>query len=140
MAEVLEKNEQIHLKYLTSLQRVNNYDVEEISSGYAKIVYRLDEAQVLEDGITIFEGELFKVANFCALAAVNEESIFVINANVDFLSQVELASKKIVFEAKTMNSSLGKKFLEVRGKIDEIVVFLGSFTVLKLDNRSKIKV
>jgi hypothetical protein len=39
-----------------------------------------------------------------------------------------------------LSSSLGKKFVEVVGMIDDIKVFIGDFTVLKLDNRSKIKV
>jgi len=139
MSEVLER-EKLSLKILSSVQRVNGYDVLELDRGYAKILFKLDNAETLDNSSTVFEAELYKAANFCALVCINEENTFVVNANVDFLTQVEVSSNEIVFEAKSISSSLGKKFIEVRAKIDEITVFMGNFTVLKMDGRSKIKI
>jgi acyl-coenzyme A thioesterase PaaI-like protein len=140
MLDILEKEKNTHLEILGSIQRANSYEIVELALGYAKIVLNLSNVQTLDNSTTVFEAEIFKVANFCALAAVNSENSFVISANVDFLSQVEISSNEVVFEAKSLSSSLGKKFVEVKGMIDDITVFIGDFTVLKLDNRSKIKV
>ena len=140
MLEILEKEKPAQLDILESIQRANSYEIAELSKGFAKVVLNLSNVQTLDNSTTVFEGEIFKVANFSALAAVNVENSFVISANVDFLSQIEISSQAVVFEAKSLSSSLGKRFVEVIGKIDDITIFLGNFTVLKLDNRSKIKV
>jgi len=140
MAEVLDRDEVKKLKILNSVQRASGYDIVSISEGEAKVVFLLEQAQTMENSTTVFEGEIYKAANFTALVAVNEENNFVINANIDFLSQVEVSSKEIVFEAKSLSSSLGKKFVEVTGMIDDIKIFIGSFTILKLDARSKLKI
>jgi len=140
MSEVLERDEVKKLNILNSIQRANEYEILSLLPGEAKIVFRLDKAQTLENSTTVFEGEIFKVANFAALAAVNEENNFVIDANVDFLSQVEVTSQEMYFEAKALSSSLGKKFVEVIGTIDDIKLFIGNFTVLKMDSRSKLKI
>jgi len=139
MSEVLER-EKFNLKILSSVQRLNGYDILEIEKGYAKIVFRSENAQTYENSNLIFEGELYKAANFAALIAINEENTFVINSHVDFLSQVEIDVNEVVFEAKSVSSSLGKKFIEVKGNIDDILIFLGNFTILKMDARSKIKI
>jgi len=138
--EMLEKEKAVQLDILEGVQRANSYDIAELSQGFAKVVLNLSNVQTLDNLTTVFEAEIFKVANFSALAAINEENSFVISANVDFLSQIEISSQAVIFEAKSLSSSLGKRFVEVIGKIDDITVFLGKFTVIKLDNRSKIKV
>ena len=137
---MLEKEKAVQLDILEGVQRANSYDIAELSQGFAKVVLNLSNVQTLDNLTTVFEAEIFKVANFSALAAINEENSFVISANVDFLSQIEISSQAVIFEAKSLSSSLGKRFVEVIGKIDDITVFLGKFTVIKLDNRSKIKV
>jgi len=139
MSEVLERDK-YNIKVLSSVQRLNGYDILEIETGYAKILFRSENAQTYENSNVIFEGELYKAANFAALIAINEENTFVINSHVDFLSQVEVDVKEIVFEAKAVSSSLGKKFLEVKASVDDILLFLGNFTILKMDARSKIKI
>jgi len=139
MSEVLER-EKKSLKVLNSVQRVNGYDVLELERGYSKILFKLDNAETIEKSDIIFEGEIYKAANFSAMVAINEENSFVVNSNVDFLSQIEASSKEIILEAKSISTSLGKKFLEVKGYVGDIVIFIGSFTVLKMDSRSKIKI
>ena len=139
MLEVLEKEQKHHLQVLGQIQKSNLYEIEKLGLGYAKVIFRLDNAQTIDDNKTVFEAELFRVANFTALSAVNETQTFVLNVNIEFLSQVDIDSKEIVFEAKAVSSSLGKRFVEVRAKVNDITIFLGNFTVLKMDGRSKIK-
>jgi len=138
MAEVLEKKMQ--LTQIGIISRSSGYEIAELSLGFAKVILNLEKVLTFDDAKIVFEGDIYKAANFAALAAVNEDNVFVINSHVDFLSQVEVTSDEVVFEATSLSSSLGKRFVEVKGFIDEIEIFLGNFTILKLDNRSKIKI
>jgi len=134
-----EVKENILLKVLISVQKRNSYEIQEIHHGYVKIKFSLEKADVADNKNIVFEADIFKVANFAALAAVNELDSFVLSSHVDFLSQVELESKELIFEAKAMSSSLGKKFVEVTAKSNDIVIFIGDFTVLKLDKRTDLR-
>ena len=135
MEEVIERD---YLKVLNSVQRTNSYEIVELLEDGIVVKLSLEDTQTADDSKSVFEGEIYKCANFCAVSAVNEPNIFVINSNIDFLAQVEVNQKEMFFEAKALSSSQGKKFIEVVGKVNDITVFVGSFTVLKLDRRSKI--
>ncbi len=140
MAEVMNREKQEHLQVLSQVQKTSAYEIEKLDVGYAKVVLRMENVQTGDDGTTVFEGDIFRVANFTALASVNEQHTFVISASVEFLSQIDISSGDLAVEAKSISSSLGKKFVEVRAQINDITVFMGNFTVIRLDNRSKIKV
>lgn len=135
-----EIKESVVLKVLTSVQKSNAFEIVEITHGYVKVKLSLERVNLIDNSNTVFEAEIFKAANFAALAAVNEVDSFVLSVHVDFLSQVEIDSKELILEAKAMSSSLGKKFVEVKAKANEITVFLGDFTVLKLDKRTDLKI
>ena len=141
MAEVLDRQDiGQKLNILNTIQRQNGYDIEKIENGYAKVHYTLENAQHLEKKEIVYEADIYDVANFTALIAVNEQNCFTISSAVDFLSQIEHSDKTMIFEANVISSSMGKKYVEVQGTLDDIVLFMGNFTILKLDNRSRIKV
>jgi len=135
MEQVIEKE---YLKVLNSIQKTNEYEIVDLNEHKAKVKLNLENTQTSDDSKTVFEGEIYKCANFCAVSAVNEANVFAINSNIDFLAQVEVSQKEMIFESKALSSSQGKKFIEVVGKVNDITVFIGSFTVLKLDKRSKV--
>ncbi len=128
-----------YLKVLNSIQKANGYEIVELDENSSTVKFSLENAQTYDDSKTIFESDIYKCASFCAMVAVNEPNIFIINSNVDFLAQVDLEHKEIIFKAKALSSSRGKNFIEVFGKVNDISIFVGNFTVLKLDSRSKIK-
>ena len=141
MAEVLDRQDiGQKLNILNTIQRQNGYDIEKIENGYAKVHFSLQSAQNLEKKEIAYEADIYDVANFTALIAVNDQNCFTISSSVDFLSQVEHSDKTMIFEANVLSSSMGKKYVEVKGTLDDIVLFMGNFTILKLDNRSRIKV
>ena len=135
MSEVIDRE---YLKVLNSVQKSSGYEIVELGENSSKVKLILENTQTTDDSKTVFEAEIYKCASFSAIVSVNEPDSFIINSNVDFLSQVELEQKEIVFEAKALSSSQGKNFIEVVGKINDISVFIGSFTVLKLDKRSMV--
>ena len=136
MEAVVERD---YLKVLSSVQKSSGYDIVELGDNRSIVKFSLDVAQTHDDSKTVFESDIYRCASFCALVAVNEPNIFVLNSNVDFLAQVDIEQKELLFEAKALSSSKGKNFIEVVGTINDISVFIGSFTVLKLDSRSKVK-
>ncbi len=135
MDEVIQRD---YLKVLSSVKKSNFYEVLELDKNSSKVKLNLENTQTYDDNKMIFEAEIYKCANFTAIIAVNEPNIFSINSNVDFLSQVEISQKEIIFEAKALSSSQGKNFIEVVGKVNDISVFLGNFTLIKLDSRSRV--
>ncbi len=135
MSEVIERD---YLKVLNTVQKASGYEIVELGENSSLVKLILENTQTTDDSKTVFESEIYKCASFSAIVSVNEPDSFIINSNVDFLSQVELNQKEIIFEAKALSSSQGKNFIEVVGKISDISVFIGSFTVLKLDKRSMV--
>jgi len=135
MSEVIERE---YLKVLNTVQKASGYEIVELGENSSQVKLSLENAQTTDDSKTIFDAEIYKCASFAAIVSVNEADSFIINSNVDFLSQVELNQTEVLFEAKALSSSQGKNFIEVVGKINDISVFLGSFTVLKLDKRSMV--
>ena len=139
MVEERDIIESKNLNVLKNIKKKYDYELLELRDDYAKIRVKLEKLQTLGEGTIVFEGEIYKCANFVALAAVNEKGYFVISSYVDFLSQIELEEKYIYFVAEALHNSLSKRSVSVKGFVDEIQVFNGDFNVLKLDHRSNIK-
>ena len=137
--EVIEEVESGKLEVLKNIKKRFGYELLALEEDYAKVLVDLDKVQTLDESDTVFEAEIYKAANFSALASINEKGYFVVSAYIDFLSQIDVNSKSIYFEANALHNSLGKRQVEVKGFIDDIAVFQGDFSVLKLDHRSNIK-
>ena len=117
----------------------HSYNLIELSENYAKISIKAKNSESVDDKNTIYDGSIFSAANFCAMAAINDEDSFLISANIDFLNQITKDDEDIIFEAKARVNTSGKKQIEVSGKINDISVFYGDFVTIKLDAKSVIK-
>ncbi len=145
MSEVLEEIESSditltgELKTHKNIHKNHSYNLIELSENYAKISIKSKNSESVDEKSIIYDGSIFSAANFCAMAAINDEDSFLINANVDFLNQINRDDEDIVFEARANTNSSGKKHIEVLGKVNNIAVFSGNFVTIKLDSRSVIK-
>ncbi len=117
----------------------HSYKLLELSKDYAKISINSQKSETVDKKNIIYDGSIFSAANFCAMAAVNEEDTFLISANIDFLNQVNTEDEDVIFEAHAKSNISGKKQIKIQGKVNGITVFLGDFVAMKLDNKSLIK-
>lgn len=126
------------LKTHKSIHTNHGYNLLKLGDGYAKISIDTNKSETVENNM-IYDGLLFSAANFCAMAAINEEHSFLLSANIDFLNQVSSSDEDIIFEAHAKNNISGKKRIDVNGKVNDITIFNGNFTAIKLENSSLIK-
>ncbi len=144
MSEVLEveKDDIALASELNSHKNIHtnhSYKLIELAEGYAKTSINSQKSETVDKENVIYDGSIFSAANFCAMAAVNEEHTFLISANIDFLNQINTEDEEVIFEARAKSNISGKKQIEVQGKVNDITVFLGDFVAMKLDNKSLIK-
>jgi acyl-coenzyme A thioesterase PaaI-like protein len=127
------------LKTHKNIHTNHSYKLIELSDGYAKTSINSKKTETVDKENIIYDGSIFSAANFCAMAAINEEHTFLISANIDFLNQINIEDEEVIFEARAKANISGKKQIEVQGKVKDITVFLGDFVAMKLDNKSLIK-
>ena len=144
MSEVLEvENSDItlksELKTHKNIHANHSYKLLSLQEGFAKISICSKKSETVDSEGIIYDGSIFSAANFCAMAAVNEEHIFLIGAKVDFLNPVNLDDKEVIFEGKASQNISGKKNIEVVGSVNGVNIFHGDFVAIKLDNQSLIK-
>ncbi len=143
MSEVLEVDNNIalsnELKTHKNIQSSHSYKILKLDEGYAKIKIDSKHSQKVDNQNLIYDGSIFSAANFCAMAAINEEETFLIGANVDFLNPVSGEDEEVIFEAKAISNISGKKNVQVVGTVNDITIFQGDFVAIKLDNQSLIK-
>jgi acyl-coenzyme A thioesterase PaaI-like protein len=127
------------LKTHKNIHTNHGYNILELSENYAKISIHTQKSETVGENNTVYDGTLFSAANFCAIAAVNQENLFLLGANVDFLNQVNGNDNDVIFEANAKSNASGKKNIDVKGTINDITIFQGVFTAIKLDSNSLIK-
>ncbi len=140
--EMIENMELVSekLEVLKSIKKSFGLDIVELDEDYAKIMFNLEKAHLIDDTDIVFEADIYNVAHFTALASINEPGYFVISAYMDFLTQVNLEEKSIYFVGNVKYTPFGKREVEVKGFVNDIAVFEGIFSVLKVDQRSKVKI
>jgi acyl-coenzyme A thioesterase PaaI-like protein len=129
----------IDLKTHKNIHINHGYNILKLDENYAKVSINTNKSETVDKSTTIYDGSLFSAANFCAMASINQESLFLLSANVEFLNQADSSDDDIVFVAKASNNLSGKKQIEVKGSVNDITIFQGSFTAIKLENNSLIK-
>jgi acyl-coenzyme A thioesterase PaaI-like protein len=83
------------------------------------------------DGL-IHNGYIYSSASFIAAATVNHKFGFVIASQVNFLTPVR-EGDLIEFEAHTEQQNGKKRIVDIVGKIGDVKVFIGEFTVAVME-------
>jgi acyl-coenzyme A thioesterase PaaI-like protein len=80
----------------------------------------------------IHNGFIFSSASYTAAAAVNEKYGFVIGSVVNFLTPVR-DEDQIVFKAKSRQKIGRKRVVDVIGRVGDVKVFVGEFSVIVME-------
>ncbi|RMH81294.1 MAG: PaaI family thioesterase [Acidobacteria bacterium] len=70
-------------------------EVLELGDGYAKLLLKTDERMVADEMGLIHGGFIFSLADFCAMATVNEPTVVLAQANMRFLKPVALGDELV---------------------------------------------
>ena len=122
-----------------SIMKNNAYKIIALQENYAKISLDISHCERVSENGLIYDGVVFSAATFVATAAINEKNMFLIGVDLDLLTPLKEEAGTIILEASSQQTSSGKKMVKVTGKINEVVFLEGSFSLLKLDEKSLIK-
>jgi len=111
-----------HLRIDTSLSG----QVVELSEGYAKLTLKTDERMVADEYGLVHGGFIFSLADFCAMAVVNEPTVVLAKASISFIKPVRVGD--VLFAEGRLTASEGKKrFVKVEVFRGEEKVAEGDF-------------
>ncbi|MGH1601023.1 PaaI family thioesterase [Campylobacter majalis] len=106
--------------------------VTELKKSHAKTKLFTIEDMVCDDDGLIHSGFVFSAANYAALASINEQYCVTINARINFLGAIRLGDV-VEFEAQAYFDDSRKRDARVIGKVRDIKVFEGTFSLVVLE-------
>ncbi len=101
-------------------------EVLELSEGYAKLRLKTDSRMVADHTGLIHGGFIFSLADFCAMATVNEPTVVLAQASIKFLKPVRVG-EELFAEGRLKNSEGKKRWVSVEVKRGEEKVAEGEF-------------
>ncbi|MCX8075994.1 MAG: PaaI family thioesterase [Aquificaceae bacterium] len=111
-----------HLNIDTSLSG----EVVELSEGYAKLKLKTDSRMVADHTGLVHGGFIFSLADFCAMATVNEPTVVLAQATIKFIKPV-VVGDELVAEGRLIKSEGKKRWVQVEVKRGEEKTAEGEF-------------
>jgi len=106
--------------------------VHSVEEGYAEIYLDIIDEMVADELGLVHGGFLFSSASFAAVAAINKPNAIVIGAQVHFFTPVRV-DETVIFEAHSRHKIGKKRIVEVVGRVGDIKVFSGNFSIAVMD-------
>ncbi|MEZ0337886.1 MAG: PaaI family thioesterase [Aquificaceae bacterium] len=111
-----------HLRIDTSLSG----EVLELSEGYARLRLKTDQRMAADERGLVHGGFIFSLADFCAMATVNEPTVVLAQANIRFLKPV-VVGDELMAEGRLVRSEGKKRWVHVEVKRGEEKTAEGEF-------------
>ncbi|MEJ5339824.1 MAG: PaaI family thioesterase [Aquificaceae bacterium] len=111
-----------HQKIDTSLSG----EVVELSEGYARVRLRTDSRMTADETGLVHGGFIFSLADFCAMATVNEPTVVLAQASIKFIKPVKVGDE-LMAEGRLASSEGRKRWVHVEVKRGEERVAEGEF-------------
>ena len=102
--------------------------VEKLREGFAEVHLTIIKNMLADNIGLIHNGCIFSSASLAAVAAVNERYGFVIGSITHFLTPIR-EDDKVIFKAKSRHKIGRKRVVDVIGRIQDVKVFIGEFSV-----------
>ncbi|MCX8164459.1 MAG: PaaI family thioesterase [Aquificaceae bacterium] len=101
-------------------------EVVELSRGYARLRLKTDKRMVADSTGLVHGGFIFSLADFCAMATVNEPTVVLAQASMRFLKPVALGDE-LVAEGSLTRSEGKKRWVQVEVRRGEEKIAEGEF-------------
>ncbi len=119
----------MQLRTHLEIDRSLSGEIVELSKNYAKLRLRTDDRMVADQWGLIHGGFIFSLADFCAMAAVNEANVVLAQASIKFLKPVKVGDE-LLAEGRVERSEGKKRWVKVEVKRGEEKVAEGEFFCL----------
>lgn len=123
-----EKGLKTHLKINSGLCG----NLLKLEDGYAEVELVTTAEMSVDSHNLVHGGFTFGAADFCAMAAVNDPNVVLVNSNCKFLSPVKVGDK-VLFKGKQFHRESRKREIEVEGYLNEVKVLDGKFMAVVLE-------
>jgi acyl-coenzyme A thioesterase PaaI-like protein len=104
----------------------------EIGEDSAKVRLEATEEMAVDEEGLIHGGFTFSAADFCAMATVNDPFVVLVRSQCEFMAPVKIGDI-VEFVSETILKEKRKYEVKVIGYLNEIKVFEGLFSCVKLD-------
>jgi acyl-coenzyme A thioesterase PaaI-like protein len=104
----------------------------EIGEDSAKVRLEATEEMAVDEEGLIHGGFTFSAADFCAMATVNDPFVVLVRSQCEFMAPVKIGDI-VEFVSETILKEKRKHEIKVIGYLNEIKVFEGLFSCVKLD-------
>jgi len=104
----------------------------EIGEDSAKVRLEATEEMAVDEEGLIHGGFTFSAADFCAMATVNDPFVVLVRSQCEFMAPVKIGNI-VEFVSETILKEKRKHEIKVIGYLNEIKVFEGLFSCVKLD-------
>ncbi len=103
-----------------------------VEDNYAEVELITTSEMSVDNHELVHGGFTFGAADFCAMAAVNDPNVVLVNSNCKFLSPVKVGDR-IVFKGKQLHEETRKREINVEGYLNEVKVLEGKFMAVVLE-------
>ncbi|WP_456480071.1 hotdog domain-containing protein [Nautilia sp.] len=104
----------------------------EISHDSAKVRLETTKEMAVDEEGLVHGGFTFGAADFCAMATVNDPFVVLVRSQCEFMAPVKVGDT-VDFISETLMKEKRKHEIKVTGYLNEIKVFEGIFSCVKLD-------
>jgi uncharacterized protein (TIGR00369 family) len=98
----------------------------EVGEGYAVVELKTKENMRADEKNLVHGGFIFSLADYCAMLTVNEPTVVLASAKVDFKKPV-VVGDTLRAEGRLLRSEGKKRWVEVKVYRNQDLVFLGEF-------------
>jgi len=103
----------------------------EQDKNYAKVKFEATEEMAVDEEGLVHGGFTFGAADFCAMATINHPNIVLTSSKSKFLAPVKVGDV-VYFESEIIFDDDKRQEIIVRGKINDIKVYEGTFGTVVL--------
>jgi|GEM_PF-117442 acyl-CoA thioesterase len=128
----LKSNEEKGLKTHLKINPGLCGNLVKIDDNYAEVELVTTPDMSVDTHNLVHGGFTFGAADFCAMAAVNDPYVVLVNSNCKFLAPVKVGDK-IVFKGKQLHQDSRKREIEVEGFLNDIKILEGRFMAVVLE-------
>lgn len=131
----IEENDEHHSIVLETHKKISDRFsgyIHSIDKNYAEVYLEIVDEMIADEMGLIHSGFLFSAASFASVAAINNPNAIVIGAQVHFFTPVRVDTT-VIFEANSRHKVGKKRIVEVTGRLGDIKVFSGNFSVAVME-------
>jgi len=104
----------------------------ELGEDSAKVILEATEEMAVDEEGLVHGGFTFGAADFCAMATVNDPYVVLVRSQCEFMAPVKVGDV-VEFRSETIMKEKRKHEVKVYGYMNDIKVFEGLFSCVKLD-------